>query len=339
MKFPLFVFAALFVVAGSLSAQTAEQMIQRLQELREKTKVSQDSALQDAIRQINAAASSPSDAVNFFEEATRAVRFEGASRDSQRFRDWKEDEDDNLDAGVFRKALQLHLRHLALTLEASRAADPKTVAPKVNDLLPGAVEIRQELAEPGTRNRMARDMIMNSVGNGVFAQWMQLGGYLKPGKDWEMSIGNVQGVLTKMVRPPLIEAKSPQLIQTWDFQIAFEESLAEQEELESEKLEWINRRKPELLWNRAQAHIEIGQIGPGVNEMFAILDANKFHPSFDDWAEQLEQIIVEASNAQQGTEAPATDAPADGAPAEDDASGEAPTSAQGQGGAPVAATP
>jgi len=329
MKFPFLVLAISIGFPLGLQAQTAEQMIEKLKALRDRTKQSQDAALGNAIRQINDAGSTATKALSFYEEAVRAVRFEGASHDSQKFREWQDKEKDNLRASLTREAIQLHLRHLALTLEASRVEDPATVAPRVNELLSGAIELRQQMAGADGNNRLAREMLMNPVQGGIFSQWMQLGGYIDPGPNWEMSIGNIPGVLDKMVRPPLLEQKSPQLIQTWDYQINFEESLAEEEELQSDKLEWTNRRKPELLWDRAKARVDIGQTAQGVNEMFAILEANTLHPSFEDWAGELEEIIVAASSPQPPeTETPETEAP-----------DEQPTSSRSASQAPVAATP
>lgn len=343
MKLPLLLGGLFLLATVSLPAQTAQQMLERLQQLRDQTKLSQDTALADATRRINAAAASPADAVDLYEEAIMATQFAGANRDSRKFREWKEEQDEELDNAVTRQAIQLHLKHLALTLEASRSEDPDEVAKRVQELLPAIVEVKQAMSEPEAgRNRLATSMLDTPVNNGVFSKWLQIGGYIKPGKNWEPTVGNFEGILTKMVRPPLREAKSPQLLQTWDYQIQFEEALAEQADLEAPKRAFQMRRKPELLWGRAQDQAAIGQLGPAVAAMFAVLEQNTLHPRFEAWARELETLLNEAGQPQPAaSEAPeaegaseATDVPA---PAATPAA--VPTTQGTRGTAPVGAAP
>ena len=51
-------------------------------------------------------------------------------------------------------------------------------------------------------------------------------------------------------------------------------------------------RYPQLLWNRAQEYVAIGQPNRALGEMFKVVKGYPQHPSLGDWIAQIEALLA-----------------------------------------------
>ena len=141
-------FAALstcLAVAGIASAQTQDapppdlnSLLQELKKIREQQAVQLKQQRQQALQQVTAAAASAERAVALWEDAVRAVQFDGAPKEGAAFKEWKEKEGDGLNSKEGRNAARLFFSWLALTMQ-------RTAGTPVKDLLPQVVAYTKEL--------------------------------------------------------------------------------------------------------------------------------------------------------------------------------------------------
>lgn len=143
-----FAFAALgswLAVAVITSAQTQDapppdlnSLLQELKKIREQQTAQLKQQRQQALQQVTAAAASAERAVAIWEDAVRAVQFDGATKEGAAFKEWKEREGDGLNSKEGRNAARLFFAWLALTMQHS-AGTP------VKDLMPQVVSYTKEL--------------------------------------------------------------------------------------------------------------------------------------------------------------------------------------------------
>lgn len=151
MTAPRFTLAATFTAATLLlnaqtsRAQQAENpldvrsMLETLRAIKEKQVQGAKSSRVRAMQDAQAAISNPSQAADFFEDAYRQIHFEGASRESGQFREWKDGEGAAVREKEVLSALRLYFSWLAITL---RKADGATN----EQLLPSLLNYTRELA-------------------------------------------------------------------------------------------------------------------------------------------------------------------------------------------------
>ena len=136
---------ALSLAAAPVFAQTSDtapvdlsSLLQELKKIREQQAVRAKQHRQQAFQQVTAAAASAERAVALWEDAVRAVQFDGAPKEGAAFKEWKEREGDGLNSKEGRNAARLFFSWLALTMQRD-AGTP------VKDLLPQVVAYTKEL--------------------------------------------------------------------------------------------------------------------------------------------------------------------------------------------------
>jgi hypothetical protein len=330
MKRPFSLSAAalsVFWVAGTLLAQTPDaapvdtrQVLELLKQLRDQNESGIKSRRSNAYQQIAAAATSPERAVQLWKDAVKAVQFEGAAHEGAQLKDWKESDGEALNDRLCGNAARLHLNWMAISLQHSAGAEVKALLPKIVEHVNGVVaaqEAAEQFAEnlqkakeraassPGARKNVqedsqvkrVHDQIMRmSISSSPVARWLQLGemfGERKKGDGgWELGAGNVDGIYNSVILPEYRASKDPRLLEYWDMVLRREADRVAKRKLDVETRDWTSLKKPQLLWNRAQDVLVLGQRNRAIGEMLNIIKSNPQHPEAKDWIAQLEAVIV-----------------------------------------------
>jgi hypothetical protein len=104
--------------------------------------------------------------------------------------------------------------------------------------------------------------------------------------------GNVDGIFQKIILPELRAQHDPRLLEYWDMKIKREGEAAARSRLAFDADRFNQIRRPELLWNRAEDELALGQRGKAINDMFNVIKANPAHPSASAWVSKLETVIA-----------------------------------------------
>ena len=116
-------------------------------------------------------------------------------------------------------------------------------------------------------------------------------------RDWELTPGSVDGIFQKIILPELRAQHDPRLLEFWDVKIKREGDAAARSKLAFDLERFNQLRRPELLWNRAEDELLLGQRGKAVSDMLAIIKANTGHPFAGGWITRLESILTPAPPA------------------------------------------
>ena len=111
-------------------------------------------------------------------------------------------------------------------------------------------------------------------------------------RDWEMVPGNVDGIFQKIILPELRAQHDPRLLEYWDMKVKREGEAAARSRLAFDLDRFNQIRRPELLWNRAEDELALGQRGKAINDMFNVIKANPTHPNASAWVSKLETVIA-----------------------------------------------
>jgi len=282
--------AASLVVTPLRGAVTDSQpvdtnaLLEALKTLRKKQEESLGSVRGRILQAIQSASGSTSAAWELYQEAIKAVQFEGQEKEGTKFRDWKKKEEERLDDPDFRNAIPVHLAYLALTLRKASGAETEELLPA---LMRHAAAVSAAEASWGGD----KQMMLRPITESVFVKHFGIDAWIAGVKEWELVPANVDGMYEKTVLPELRRQKNPQVVDYWDARIRREAEKVGQVRLafQTERFEAVT--KPGLLWKRAQEFRHIGLPNRALNEMFAVLKAYPSHPDFDRWASELEQLI------------------------------------------------
>lgn len=315
---------------GAPQTMDPQQILKELEQIQKARTGQFKSGLHQQIDALTAAAATKQAAVNLYEDAIQAVEHEGKPKDGADFAAWREKNKEMLLDDDFRNALQLHLRYLALSL---RRLDGE----KVEELMPTLLEYTQHLAAVNTdlikrekpRNEVqernektrakdkqgdkinkavlntGRDIFNKPLSNSVFVRWYRLEGHLGALKDWEMSSGNIEGIMDKVILPFMREKKDARLIGLWDDRIARAEELAKKSDLAIDLDKFQNQTLPGLLWRKAQDRLLLGQRGVALTEMFNVVKSYQSHADFDKWAKELTGLLKGEGSSTSEAAAPA----------------------------------
>jgi hypothetical protein len=161
----------------------------------------------------------------------------------------------------------------------------------MKDPLPGSIPVKalklEELLAPSASTPGAAP----ADGEGRRGQGQGLS------RDWEMAPGNVDGIFQKIILPELRAQHDPRLLEYWDMKIKREGEAAGRSRLAFDAERFNQVRRPELLWNRAEDELALGQRGKAINDMFNLIKNNPAHPNAAAWVSRLESVIAPAPPA------------------------------------------
>lgn len=324
MTFPRFslIFAVSLILATSrIPAQQdvppvdAGTILRDLEQLEQKQQAALQAARTTAVSQIKQAASSPTNATSLYESAIQATQFDGVRGQGAAFADWKKSKAALLRTKEMQTVLLLHLKYLALSLERKDSEKPEAfVAPSLayavevagaDDLfLKQGQYIREQAAKDKDGVAVQREAVKlkdellgKSLADSIFVKWLRLGPSLPKGEDWELTPGNIAGILEKNVRPVLREAKNPQLIDTWEFEMKVLADRITFGRLEHQADEFNTVTRPRLQFSRANDMIAIGQKNRGINEIYTMVKTYPQHADFGKWVQRLRELLQPAPAA------------------------------------------
>jgi hypothetical protein len=293
-------------------------LIKELAKLREAQTVQSKTARQTALQQVNSAAASAERAVAVWEDAVRAVQFNGAPKEGAGFREWKEKEGDALSAPLARNAARLFFVWLGLTIQRDGGATVKDLMPSVIaytreliadqqavDALEDSMRREKELAATNNRRppsaqhkpsddqvrKMHDHILRRPMTASPVVQWLKLGDFLNPDK-WEKQPGDLDGIYNTILLPELRAQHDPRVLEYWDLRLRREGEAAAKTKLAFDLEKFTTQRRPTLLWSRAQDALAIGQKNRAIGEMFALIKANPQHPEVAGWIATLESLLA-----------------------------------------------
>jgi hypothetical protein len=274
----------------ALSQEQRNQILRRIEQLVTTRQQMRTSNFSDAVQRIRELSQSRTDAVNYYERATRELQFTGQSDSmSDQYRDWIDENRDKHRDNEFREALIFHLRYLTLALEylgtpaTERGRMVEPLVRYVRDLGPVLDEL---LAGPG-----GREFLRDNLDSSVFVRQMQLQNELDQLQSWENRPSNLSGIEEKTILPLLREHAPERVMSFWEFKLNRERAAASEAQLAVDAADFKNLRLPTLLWQRAEDMRDLGNVAGAYSEMLRIMDNYPNHPSFLNWARTLESYV------------------------------------------------
>lgn len=292
------------------------QLLQALRTMREQQAAQMKTQKQTAIQQVNAAASSADRAVAMWEDAVRAVQFDGMAKEGAQFRAWRDSEGEALKEREAANAARLYFAWLGLTLQRSSGVPVKDLLPAVInytkelatdqamiDALDAAMKKDKEQASSGNKRpnqrksndaevkKMHGQILNRGLGGSVVVQWLKLGDWVGM-KDWEQNPGNLDGIFQRIILPELRTQHDPRILEYWDMKLKKEADAASKSLLAFEIDKFNTERRPTLLWSRAAEVAGLGQKNRAIGDMFTILKTYPTHPDADQWIAKLEEMLM-----------------------------------------------
>jgi hypothetical protein len=302
------------LLAQDAPAVDTANLLKELHKLRDQQTAQSKQSRQTALQQVTAAAASPERAVAMYEEAVRAVQFDGAPKENAAFRDWKEKEGEALNAPLGRNAARLYFVWLGLTMQRDAGTPVKDMLPQLiaytkelvgdqqaADALDDAIKREKEM--PGNKRAPQRkvtddqvkrvhDQILRRGLNGSpVVQWLRLSDFVDPEK-WEKQPGNLDGIYTQIILPELRNQHDPRIVEYWDYKLKHEGEAAAKTKLAFDVDKFNSQRRPTLLWSRAEDMLAIGQKNRAIGEMFTLIKTYPQHPEAAGWVTQLEAVLA-----------------------------------------------
>ena len=304
LAFPLLSSAAL----QDLPEGNSDALLREIETIESKQKETLSAAKSQVFSTLQAAATSGSNAVNLYEKAVEETRFAGKPDKVQAFTNWKKSNSDAFRSREMQDAAAMHIRYLLMSLERADAKNGDDFAKPSLDYVVALAPVLEARRKSQSVPKDAQELLDKPVSQGVFGQLFGLTPWLPKPDSWELSPGNLTGILEKNVRPILRKTKNPQLIETWDYQISIEAAKIQDGRLEhaSERFEKIE--KPALLFSRADDMANLGLKNRAIQEIIALAKANPAHPDFAKWVGRAKELL--APPADSAPAAPA--APAEG---------------------------
>jgi hypothetical protein len=316
------VFGSWLSIAGMTFAQVADApppdlnaLLQSLKEIRQQQAQAQKQQRQQSLQQVTAAAGNGERAASLWEDAVRAIQFEGATKEGTAFKEWKDREGDGLNSKEGRNAARLFFTWLALTIQRDAGTPVKDLLPQIVsytkeltahremiEALEASIQKEKELNASGKhgmkrqgdgeKDRRMHDQILNKgLGGSPVVQWMRLKDFVNP-PQWENNPGDYEGIFNNIILPELRAQKDPRLLEYWDMRLKKEADAASRQKLTFAVEKYNNERRPALLWSRADDLLILGQKNRAITEMFNLIKTYPQHPESGAWIARLEAVLV-----------------------------------------------
>ena len=332
-RFPLAFMVCTVVLCRIACAQqdttpvNADAILRDLDQMEQQQKKLVQAARITAISQLKAAASNGAAATDLYEKAIEDTQFDGVRNKGGSFAEWKSSKAEILRTKELQAALLMHLRYLVLSLERKASDKPELFAPPALDyavelsaldplfleqqeFIRGQKDKKPEDVAVQTEAAKLKDELLNkSLAESLFVKWLRLGSWLPAGDKWELTPGNIPGILEKDVRPFLRQAKNPQLVETWEFEMKVLADRITFGRLEHQAAEFNTVTRPRLQFSRANDMAEIGQRNRAATEIYTMVKTYPQHPDFSKWVQRLRELLKPAEPAPSASPAAAPEPP------------------------------
>ena len=324
MKFPRSAAVLLAFVPGAFAQPpskdiptiNADIMLRELDSIEKATEQGVSSKKQLALNTLAAGLSNPSD---FYQKAVETLEFEGKANKGAIFQDWKKAHGDLLKSTDFKTAVTMALTYMMMSIRAKDAEKPELVAAESIEYAKRLAALPNSVTRDNAPNEQ-KQVLNDSIKNNIFSRWL---GYqtLFPDEGWCEKPGDLNGILEENVRRVMREKKDPNIVSTWDMQLALEANRVTDTRLDAQAANFNTGRRAELLFLRAKDMIAVGLKNRGVTEMLAVAKANPQHPDFKNWATEIRTQLKQDAKPEPTTtssfgetEAPVVPAPQDTSP-------------------------
>src|SRR6266853_2403551 len=208
---------ALLATAAPLFAQVQDAppvdvstMLKDVHRLRDTQATQSKQARTAALQQVNSTAGSPERAAAFWEEAVRAVQFQGAAKENAAFREWKDKEGEALNSALGRNAARLFFMWMSITIQRDGGVTVKDLLPQIvaytreltadeqgAEALDDAIKHEKEMAattgrRPVQQQRKASEtdvkkmhdqILKRALSSSAVALWLKLDDFINP-ENW-----------------------------------------------------------------------------------------------------------------------------------------------------------
>lgn len=289
---PLFVSLSVVPFARAqldVNPVNADAILREIETIEQKQKQTISAAKNSTLARLQAAAASGAAAADFYTDAVEEVQFQGQKGKVEAFTDWKKQNADLLRSKPMQTALMLHLRYAALAVQRKGLEKPETLMPASEKYLADLIASDDIFKDKPPQQVL--ELLNKPLGQSVMAQWLRLGDWLPDDKDFELTPGNVTGILNKNIRPFLRAAKSPELIQTWDLQMQVEADRITTGRSDHKADEFNTITRPKLVFQRAKDMAAIGQPNRAVAEIIVLVRTYPEHPDFKTWVAEIKTML------------------------------------------------
>lgn len=310
-------------------------VLETLKQSKEKRATSEKTNLAKVTQDFRAAAANNATAINFYELAYAATKFDGKAREHADFQEWKKNEADKLKSDAMQNAVRLHLNYLTISLQRASGATMQQLEQSLiahiaalNAAGAGDTEARyrrdkaKEMKDAGIKAakgdgaRMQtfwdQEITKQTISGSIFVQWYGAQKLFSNMKEWETNPFSVDGIYTQTLLPYFRQNKDPRALAYWDEKIQHEAQVVSNTSLAFKIDQFNSIRRPALLWQKATDMIAIGQRNRGISEMVNLIKNFPDHPELASWITTVEGMVAApapaASAAATGT-APAAPAP------------------------------
>ncbi len=297
-------------------AVNADAILRELDQIELQQKQAVVSARQAAVNQVKAAAANGATAADLYEKAVEATQFEGLKNKGGSYADWKSSKAAVLRSKEMQTALVLHLRYLALSLERKGSDTPGLFVPPslayVNDLASAdALFLKQAQSDRDSEQqaidretiKLKDELLHRALTDSIFVKWLRLGSSLPTGDDWELTPGNLSGILEKNIRPVMRLAKNPAILPTYELEIKVLADCVTISRRDHDATEFNTVVRPRIQLARANDMAALGQKKRAATEIHTMVKSYPQHPDFSKWVQRLRELLAPAAPAP--AEAPA----------------------------------
>lgn len=289
--------AGTVLVARDLPDVNRQQLIAELEKMEQSRKEKWAVEIRKVITEIAGAAQSPMAAVKLYQEAVRATQFAGADQESDKYKEWKKQHEENLGDPAFRAGLQFRFRYLTMLLKLSVGEDEEKMFPEleryVNELLSNADLMGTgKGTAKGAGKGARRGWGGGFGGDDPVVQLYRLEPYLKGAKGWPQAPSAVDAMVDGVLMPRYREKKDPKLMAFWDERIERQRLRVDDAGLEMGKERFETEELPRLLWSRAMDYQSLDEPNRAISEMMALIRQNPGHPDFEKWIGELKGLLA-----------------------------------------------
>jgi len=295
------------ICSGVLPAADPGLIRQELEYLLKQRRELKERAREEMAAMFEKAAESRGAAMNLYEEAIKETLFAGRSGQLQDMVEWRRKNDAWLKSQEFDAALRLHLKYLALTIKRAGSDQPdQFVAPSTKYLEELLAADKRFFAAQDKAPKEQTDLLSAPLTNSPIVRQRQLAPFLTgvAGKEWEMVPGNVEGILNNNIRRVLREAGNPMLLETWDYQVRYEQERSTADRLRLTTAEFENLRLPTLNALKAEDMIQLGQQQEALEIYLKLIRNYANHPSFEAWVDKALGLLPPESGSAAGATEP-----------------------------------
>jgi hypothetical protein len=286
-----------FVIAlfGPLSVHaepaglTRDQQEFLLQQAAELEKISWQQMQQNhgkVIHVLRRAATDGGEALDLYLDAVKMLDYKEKGLKESDFRAWRDKNMHRFKEESFAHMLQLQAKYILLTMEATKLTsdeDLRPFLPKVMSYIDQVVGLKplgrkSVLRQPIERSYMVRYL-------GVEFSRVNL-------KGWGFVPSDTRKLYDDFLFPALIRMKDGDaLARAWERRMNQERALAEQQD---SLQDFLDRRFPELQWQRAKSFHALGRLDSGLLTMLKILQTQTHHPDSLEWNREFQSLIQNA---------------------------------------------